>query len=185
MYAFVSNEYRTIVRTQRQLDFLCSIYSYPKFKAVTTIAEAKKFLADNDRAFFTPSLNKYGKVDDIGYISIQYFIGGNNIYVNVHTEHFGFIKFKQLPRNIKQDASYDLLKLKICNVVLDDKLIAHHCNAIKYVLSLFDDNINVELILPDVSIYLACTKYTGRNFVISALQDTLRKRKGITFYTIK
>lgn len=185
MYAFVSNEYRSVVHTQRQLDFLCSIYSYPKFKMVNTMAEAKEFFNSNDRQFFTPSLNKYGKVDDIGYISIQYFIDGNNIYVNVFTKNFGFIKLSNIPSNVKQDASYDLLKLKICNVVLDNNLIAHHCTAIRNILSLFDSYINMELILPDVSVYLACTKYKGRNFSIQNLQGVLKSRMGVTFYTIK
>lgn len=185
MYAFISNEYRSIVYTQRQLDFLSSIYSYPKFKMVNTMAEANEFFAKNYREFYKPSLNQYGKVDDIGYISIQYFIDGRNIYVNVFTKHFGFIKLSNLPKNVKQDASYDLLKLKICNVILDDSLIAHHCTAISNILSLFDLYINMELILPDVSVYLACTKYKGKNFSIRNLQSVLQARMGVTFYTIK
>lgn len=185
MYAFVSNEYRSIVKTQRQLDFLCSVYSYPKFKKVNTTAEAREFFSANDRKFFTPSLNQYGKVEDLGYISIQYFIDRNNVYVNVYTKHFGFIKLTELPKNVKQDSSYDLLKLKICNVVLNDAVIAHHCTAIRSILSLFDSNINVELILPDISVYLACTKYKGKNFSIRNLQGILQSRMGVTFYTIK
>lgn len=185
MYAFVSNEYRAIIYTQRQLDFLCSVYSYPKFKKVETAKEAREFFTANDREFFTPSLKQYGKVEDIGYISVQYFIDGNNIYVNTFTEHFGFIKLSNLPSNVKQDASYDLLKIKICNVVLDDSLIAHHCIAINNILTLFDPYVNIELILPDVSIYLACTKYKGRNFGIKNLQGTLQSRMGATFYTVE
>lgn len=185
MYAFVSNEYRAIVYSRRQLDFLCSVYSYPKFKKVLTEKEAKEFFALNNREFFTPSLKQYGKVNDIGYISIQYFIDGKNIYVNVFTKHFGFIKLSELPRNVKQDASYDLLKLKICNVILNNDLIAHHCTAITNILSLFDLYINIELILPDISVYLACTKYRGKNFSIKNLQRLLNSRMGTTFYTIK
>lgn len=185
MYAFVSNEYRTIVHTQRQLDFLCSIYSYPKFKMVENVAEAKKFFNSNIREFFTPSLNQYGKVKDIGYISVQYFIDGNNIYLNVYTKHFGFIKMSDLPSNIKQDSSYDLLKMKICNINLDNSQISHHCVAITHILQIFGDYINIELILPDVSVYLACTKYKGRNFGIKRLQSMLNTRMGATFYTIR
>lgn len=185
MYAFVSNEYRAIVYSRRQLDFLCSVYSYPKFKKVVTEKEAKEFFNINCRTFFTPSMNKYGVVENIGYISIQYFIDGKNIYANIYTEHFGFIKLSKLPKNVKQDATYDLLKLKICNVVLDNSLIAHHCTAIANILSLFDLYINVELILPDISVYLACTKYKGRNFSIKNLQRLLNSRMGTTFYTIK
>lgn len=185
MYAFVSNEFRTIVYSQRQLDFLNDIYSYPQFRKVETVAEAKKFFSQCNREFIKSGLNKYGRESDIGYISIEYFIDGKNIYANIGTKHFGFIKLTGLPSNVKQDSSYDLLKLKICNVILDDELIAHHCTAIANILRLFDDYINIELILPDMSIYLACTKYTGRNYSITNLQKTLSSRMGSVFYTIK
>ncbi len=185
MYAFVSNEYRAIVYSQRQLDFLISVYTYPQFRKVDTVAEAKAFFIQCNRDFMKSGLNKYGRESDIGYISIQYFIDGKNIYCNVDTRHFGFIKLSNLPANVKQDSTYDLLKLKICNVVLNDALIAHHCTAIANILSLFDKYINIELVLPDISIYLACTKYKGKNFSIRNLQGVLTSRLGSTFYTMK
>lgn len=185
MWAFISNEYRTICYTQRQLNFLCSVYTYPKFKKVQTKQEAKQFFASSNRDFINAGIKHYGKLSDIGYISIEYFIDGKNIYVNIFTKHFGFIKLTNLPNNVKQDASYDLLKIKICNVILDDTLIAHHCAAISNILRLFDTYINIELILPDISVYLACTKYRGKNYTIRNLQGQLNSRMGSIFYTIK
>lgn len=185
MYAFVSNEYRTIVYSQRQLDFLTSVYTYPQYRKVENVAEAKKFFIQCNRDFMKSGLNKYGRQSDIGYISIQYFIDGKNIYCNVDTRHFGFIKLTNLPKNVKQDSTYDLLKLKICNVILDNTLIAHHCTAIANILTLFDDFINIELVLPDISLYLACTKYKGKNFSIKNLQGAIASRQGNTFYTMR
>jgi hypothetical protein len=130
-------------------------------------------------------MNKYGRTNDIGYIRIEYFIDGKNIYVNVNTKHFGFIKLTGLPSNVKQDSSYDLLKLKVCDVILDDSLISHHCTAIMNILSLFDSYINVELVVPDISVYLACTKYTGKNYAIKRTQSFLSSRMGNVYYTIK
>lgn len=185
MWAFISNEYRTICYTQRQLNFMCEVYTYPTFKKVSNLLEAKQFFASKNREFINAGIKQYGKESDIGYISIEYFVDGTNIYVNVFTKNFGFIKLTGLPPNVKQDASYDLLKLKICNVILDDTLISHHCVAISNILRLFDTYINIELILPDISVYLACTKYKGKNYTIRNLQGLLNSRMGNTFYTIK
>lgn len=185
MYAFVSNEYRTIVYTQRQLDFLCGIYSYPSFKKVQTEQEALAFFANKNREYIDSGIKRFGKNSDIGYVSVEYFIANNNIYVNVNTKRFGFIKLYTLPSNVKQDSTYDLLKLKICNVHLDDKLIAHHCIAILNILNLLDDCMNVELVVPDISVFLACTKYKGKNHGIVRLQSKLKSRLGQTFYTIR
>lgn len=185
MYAFISNEYRTVVNTQRQLDFLISIYSYPKFRKVATPEEAKKFFMERDRNYIHGDIKHYGRRDDVGYVKIEYFIDGRNIYYNVHTEHFGFIKLDNLPRNVKQDASYDLLKIKVCNVILDNSLITAHCIAIQNILRLLDEYMNIELVLPDVSIFLACTKYGGKNFIILNTIDMLRKRFGNVYYTVR
>lgn len=185
MYAFVSNEYRTIVYTQRKLDFLCDIYTYPKFRKVNSEEEARKFFQQCNRDFINAGLNKYGREADVGYISIKYLISDNTIYCNVSTKHFGYIKLSNLPDNVYQDSTYDMLKLKITNVVLDDSLIAHHCIAITNILSLFDKFINIELVLPDISVYLACTKYKGKNYSINKLQSSIKSRLGNVFYTIK
>lgn len=185
MYAFVSNEYKAIVQTQRKLDLLMSLYTYPQFKKCDTYEEAQAYLNKSTRKFIHSGIDKYGKRTDIGYISIQYFIDGNNILANIFTSKFGFIKLANVPKNVKQDASYDVLKIKICNVVLNNDLIAHHCIAITNLLKLIDDFVNVELILPDISIFLACTKYTGKNFAIKAAQDKIASRVGEVFYTIR
>ena len=185
MYAFVSNEYRGIVDTQRQLDFLCGIYTYPQFKKVETAYEAKQFFANCNREFIASGLNKYGKDSEVGYVRIEYFIADNNIYVNADTTHFGFIRLSTVPDNVKQDSTYDLLKLKICNVVLEDSLIAHHCIAIQNILNLFDEYMNIEIVLPDISVFLACTKYKGSNYTIKRVQALLSERPGDVYYTVR
>lgn len=185
MYAFISNEYRTVVQTQRQLDLLASIYTYPQFKKVGSKEEALKFFSQCDREFIATGMSKFGKTDDIGYIRIQYFLDGKNVYANIGTKYFGFIKLSDLPNNVKQDSSYDLLKLKICNVNLNNLLIADHCLAISSIIKLFDSCINVELVIPDISIFLACTRYKGRNYAIRRAQNLLSERMGKVFYTIK
>lgn len=185
MYAFISNEYRTIVYTQRQLDFLISIYSYPQFKKVNSEYEAKQWFVEKDRSFIRNTKVRYGRKDKVSYISVEHFIANENIYYNIDTSKFGLIKFEEIPRNAVQDVRFDLIKLKLKNVVLDDTLIAHHCIAISNILKILGPYPNVELILPDISVYLACTKYTGKNFVIQKTKREINDRYGDTYYVIK
>lgn len=185
MYAFVSNECQTIVKTQRQLDLMLSIFSYPKFKRITSREDALEFFASCNRNFIKTGFKQYGKSVDASYVSVQYFIDSNNIYVNVDTRRFGYIKLPDLPRNVRQDATYDYLKLKICNIRLDDSMIAHHCLAISNILRLFGEFIDIEFILPDISVYLACTKYNGANYIIRSLQGQINNRYGRVYYTLQ
>ncbi len=185
MYAFISNEYRTTVNSQRQLDFLLSIYSYPKFKKCDSMVEARQWFAEQDRAFIKNTDIKYGHKDNAAYVSIEYFIADNNVYYNVRTDNFGYIRFYDLPDNVKQSVSYDLIKLKLCNIVLNDVMISHHCIAIENILKILGPYMNVELVLPDISVYLACVKYTGKNFAIRRVKRVIGERLGEVYYKIK
>ncbi len=184
MYAFISNEFRTIVYTQSKLELLRSLYSYPQFKKCDTYEEAIEFLNKTQRKFIYNGINKYNKNSNIGYVSVQYFIADNKIYVNIDTSKLGYIKLTNLGVNVKQEASYDMIRLVFNNVVLDNSLIQDHCIAITSILRLFDNFVNVELKLPDISILLACTKYTGNMFQIRTLQNIINGWLGHIYYTI-
>ncbi len=184
MYAFISNECRRVLISQQQLDFFMSIYSYPKFKKCNTMEEVNSFFAANDRKIFETKVKHYGK-NKVGYITIEYFIDGYNIYYNVQTQHFGYIKLRNIPDNVKIDSQYDLMKIKILNVILNDKLIAHHCIAIQQILRLFGDYINIEIVIPSVSIFIALTRYTGKNFIIRNTQGLINCRMAETYYTVR
>lgn len=187
MFAFVSNEYKTVVSTVTQLDFLCSIFSYPVFKKIEKAEDAIPFFAENDRKHIVSaaSRNKYGKRDKVGYITVEYFVASNSIFCNVDTKHFGFIRLKEIPSNVAVESGYSNMRLKFKNIILDNKLIAHHCLAISNILRFYGEEINIELIIPDVSVYLALTKYNGTNFVIKNTQKQIRSREGAIYYTIK
>lgn len=187
MYAFISNEYKTIVKTASQLDILCSLFSYPKFCKVNSTDEARLFFAENDRTEIKNALQKkkYGKRDKAGYITVDYYIANNSIFCNVDTKHFGFIRLRNVPSNVAVESSYSNMRLKFKNIILDDRLIAHHCLAISNILRFYGEEINIEIILPDISVYLAIVKYTGSNFIIKNIQSLVKSRKGAIYFTIK
>ena len=90
-----------------------------------------------------------------------------------------------LPSNVSQEATYDLLRVKIKNVILNDDLIPHHCLAINNILTLFDDYVNIEIVVPDVSVFLACTKYGGKDTTINRVKNFINSRPGEVYFTIK
>ena len=185
MFAFISNEYKAVVNTQRQLDFLIGIYSFPNFCRVDSIEEAKVFWAQNERKNFNSEIARYDSREKVAYVTVEYFIADNNIYINLSTKNFGFIRFKNLPDNIKVEHSYDLIKFKICNVILDNSLIAHHCISISNILKILGPYVNIEFILPDISVYLALTRYTGTNYIIKKAKNELASRCGSVYYSVK
>lgn len=185
MWAFITDSFRSVVSTQRELEFLIGVYPYATWKKVSDVAEAKRFWAQNEQKYFSTDAIFLGTKDKVGYIRIEYFIANNNIYANIDTRHFGFIKLKNVPKNVIQEASYDMLRLKIQNIVLDDAIISHHCIAILNIMQLFGPYLNMEIMVPDISVYLALTKYTGTNYNIKKMRTKLDGHLGKIYWTIK
>ena len=178
MFAFISNEYHGIVYSKDQLRLLSSVYSYPKVQYCKTEKECLDFIARNKRSYNKRRKKLFGWVETTAYIRIEYFISDHTIFANLYTDHFGFVVLNITEPNVIQSASYDLIKLKISNVNVMDNSITSHCVAIQYILHLLSSIINVQIIVPDISVYLALTEYTGRNAAIQRSKHLLSNRLG-------
>ena len=68
---------------------------------------------------------------------------------------------------------------------MDDLKISSHIIAIKRVLNLLGSYVDVDITVPDMSVYLAITKYKGNNYIIHSLKNDFEKRLGGVSFTIK
>ena len=178
MWAFVSNEFQGIVKTKDTLKVYCLIYSYPSYKKVQDEKSAYEFINSKQRGFYGGLSKNMAWIKDSGHIRIEYFIQDNSVYANLYTDKFGYVYLSSKKRNIKQSVSFDLIKLKMENMMLQDNSIQSHCFAIMSILNLFSGFINVVIRVPDISVYLALTQYTGNNRSIRMVQNELRCREG-------
>lgn len=177
MFAFVSNEYSGIVYSKQQLKVLSRIYSYPIFQYCRTENECRDFIKRHPRFAYSGN-KKAGWKKSTAYIRIEYFIADETIYANLYTDHFGFVQLSLRDKRILQSATYDLIKLKIPRVNVNDESITSHCSAIVYIVSQLSPIINVQIKVPDISVYLALTEYDGRNSSIIKAKKYLNGRIG-------
>lgn len=187
MFAFVSNEYQGVVYSKQHLKVLKDLYSYPIAQFCKTEEEARQFIEKHPRKFYSgDAYKKAGWTKKTGYIRIEYYIDNNNIYANMYTDHFGFVKLNlEFNPNVIQDAQYDRIKVKIKNVRLNNDSITSHCSAVSYLCNLLNPAINVQIIVPDISIYLALTEYKGNNAVINRITNELSSRIGKVAFVLK
>jgi hypothetical protein len=178
MWAFVSNEFQGIVKTKDTLKLYSAIYSYPAFKKVRDEREAHEYIAEKKRSFFSGSSRNMAWIKESGHIRMEYFIQDNSVYANLYTDKFGYVYLSNKRRNMRQTVTYDLIKVKLENMMLKDDSIQSHCYAIMSILNLFSGFINVVIIVPDLSVFLALTQYTGKNKSIRMVQEELKCREG-------
>lgn len=186
MYAFVSNEYQGIVHSRTVAQVLADIYSYPVIQYVRTPEEGYDFIKRKNRKFYINDTKQAGWKESTAYLRIEYFVAEDTVYANIYTDHFGYVYLNlKGKKDVKQSVTYDLIKVKLTGRRLREDSISSHCLAIQNVLHLFSPIINVQIVLPDISVYLALTRYTGRNGVIRGARRELDTRIGKVMLIVK
>jgi hypothetical protein len=185
MYALVANGIQAICKTQRKLETMIAIYAYPKFCKCNTEDEARAWIRKHSRPDYANKFSRYGTTSENGYAQVEYFISKECIYYNVDTSRLGFVKVCNKGNNTSIDARSNLIKVKISNIGVDDRSIVSHVIAIRRILIILGTIIDVDVIVPDISVYLAATKYTGRNYMIKGLQKDIADRIGGVSFTVR
>lgn len=184
MYAFVANGIQTICYTQRQLDALLAIYPYPKFTVVRSEEEGRSWLRRHTRGITEVSHEKYGDTAKSGYASVSYEILDDSVDYKIDTSKIGYLRIQSTP-GVSVDSRVDKLHIVVDNLKLRDDIIQHHVIAIRRVLKLLGEFIDVDIRVPDISIYLALMKYNGKDYTLRSTQRELASRMGAVSVTVE
>lgn len=184
MFAVVANGFQGVCKTQRHLDMVLALYTYPKFRKVNTEEEAFKWIRENSRSFHSNRCVQYGNTASTGFLNVRYKIVDNRIEYNVDTNQVGFVNTINSNKDVIIRSGPNNFDVIIENVVLQDEKITSHIIAIKRILSVIGDYVDVNVMVPDMSVYLAITKYRGSNYIIQSLQRDIDNRLGGISFTV-
>lgn len=185
MFAVVANGIQAICKTQRQLDTILALYTYPKFEKFSNTEDAYKWIRDHSRVQYSSHYNQYGETMGIGFVSVTYSIKNNTIYYHIDTEQFGYLGAVSTDKNVAIRSGRNNMDVIISNIVLDDLKISSHIIAIRRIINILGEYVDVDITVPDMSVYLAITKYRGDNYIIRSLKNDLEKRLGGISFTVK
>lgn len=182
MYALVANGYSGIIRTLEELEVVSSLFPYPKFRKFDTEAECLIFL-EQYRRNGSYSLNHKSLVQN-GSLYVIYFIKDNKLFISIDTSSVGSLKIFKTGENLHIQECSSFINITITEFNFEDKLISSHCVAIDTIVRLVGNFVNVRIKVPDMSVYLACTKYTGTSPVIKSLIDRVANRLGTVDFEV-
>lgn len=186
MWGFIASGKTTICKTQTELQKLMMIYPYAKTKYFEYENQALDWIRQNQRGLYGTRVKQFGGTAVSGFIQIEYYIDGNNIYYNLDLKKFGLTRIIPDEKDgILVDNRAEFIKVKVLNTVLNNSLIAHHCIAIQRILNILGEFVDVDFILPDMSVYIALTNYRGKDVIIKRVHDYIVNRIGGVSYTVK
>lgn len=184
MYAVVANGIKTVCYTQRQLDAILAIYPYPKFTKCSTESEARLWISNHNRSIMSRSIQRYGETNVAGYVDLSYEITEQGVKYKLDLDRLGYVRI--LPEeNMLMDARQDSIYVTCVDIRLDDNVIMHHAIAIQRILRSIGSIVDVNINVPDISIYLALSKYHGNNRVLQDYRNLIAGRIGAVSYTVK
>lgn len=155
---------------------IMTLYPYPKFRKFKTEEEAWAFVKRHQNKHVYSGITKYGDTFDNHYVKMEYFIGDNSLYYNFRTDKIGYIKIISNKATVQNRTS--LIMARIDNISLNRDMISSHLIAIYHGLDLIGDFIDVDVTVPDHSIFYTLMTYSGYSKVINRVLTQIRDRLG-------
>lgn len=175
-YALVGPGIKGVYRDWNRVKELSSIFPYCKYRKFGTEAECWQFVNQWTYKRTDISLTKYGDTFDSPYVKMSYVVRPDFIYINYNTSNFGRIRI-DAPSDalVEYDGSLIMVKLPTPRP-LDNNLIADHVLSIYVGVMLLGDYVDVDIEVPDHSIYYALTQYSGSRLDILEPVRKLKQR---------
>lgn len=186
-YGFVGGPLRTVFSDYKHVEKSALIYPYSSYRKFREEGAAWIWVASQPyrRMSIPPSIRRYGNLFNSHYLTVQYFIGDNSVMANISTKKLGNVKlYSEDPNVVIQNRTFRS-EVEIKGLQLNPELITSHLIAIAAVLELVGAFVDVEVILPNHSIFFALTKYTGNKKSIIRLVEKIKRRQGEVAWTLE
>lgn len=186
MYAFVSNEWKGIIHSAKQLERYKMIYSYPKFVKVNSEEEGLAFIKSNSIEYIKYNYTIKERKSNGMFAEVSYAIAEDKVYVNIDVSRVGNVRMCDI--SLFDDAPITTTGNKIKYILpicgLHDWSISNHVLAIEAILNSLNKYINISIVCPDISVYLK-VRYLLSSNERGTLGNRVERRKGATYWVVK
>ena len=183
-YAIVAPGYSTVTTDYKVVERAKVFYPYLKWRKCDNEQSARDFIAKNYTAKRVELIYNYGDTFPDLYVTASYTIANNAVYYVIDTRRVGNLKIS-FP-NILIEYKANKIFIKLPNAHLSPALISGHMSAINYLLCILGDYIDINLEVPNFSVYYALTQYAGGNSrTVKIVRDKIANRLCKVAYTLK
>lgn len=131
------------------------------------------------------NVKKYGDCFDNLYITIEYFIRDRYIYYNLDTSKLGRVRIVCDRDDVFIENRTESMMVRLEMPNLNNDSIMSHAVAVYQILDILGEYVDVEIIVPDHSIFYLLTAYTGTRYSYLKLLNAIESRKGKVSVTLK
>lgn len=175
-YAVIVPGINTVLNDWAEVERLCALYPYPKFRKFRTAEECWEYVKRHTSRRLYTDIVKYGDTFDNLYVTMEYFICEDRVCYNFKTKKFGYISVECRDPNVKCINKNGVIKVIMSDIHLNDDLINSHMIAIWHGLRIIGEYIDVDIKVPDHSIFYTLMSYKGQNRTINRVKNYIDGR---------
>ena len=184
MYAVVAPGFSCVYTNWKDVERIKALYPYPKWCKCQTESEAHEFIRRNSYGKSVKQLYNYGDTFSDLFVDIKYRIGPDCVYYMLDTKRVGNLRLPTDRALVEYKGNR--IYVKIPDIYLSDESIAGHMSAIYNILALIGNFVDVNIELPNYSIFYCLTAYSrGNNHSVKVTRDFINERLCKVAYTLK
>lgn len=184
-YAVMVPGLNTVYDTWEEVERIAVLYPYPKFRKFKTHAECWDYVKRHTSKRIYRDVSKYGETFRDMYVTMEYFILDNRVCYNFFTKKIGYIAIENSDENITVVNRNGSVKVTLHEIYLNNELISNHLIAIWHGLQIIGDLIDVDIHVPDHSIFYALMTYKGKNKTINRVRNYIDNRMAKVSVSLK
>lgn len=183
MWAVVGPGLHGIYTNYSKVEDILAVFPYSTVRKFRTEEECKRFINQNINKHKFGKITTYGNTFKHLYVRMEYFIQKDKVLYNFDITHAGYMRISH-PMAIISNHRKNI-KVTLPNIYLDNDLIQGHMIAIYHGVKILGSYMDVDIIVPDHSIFYALKTYTGNNRIVRKTQTLLKERLGEFSVTIR
>lgn len=183
MYAVIAPGLHGVYSNYSNVEDILAVFPYTKVRKFKTEEDCWKFINRNINKHKFGKITTYGNTFKELYARMEYFIQEDRVCYNFDISHVGFMRIAYKDAVVSNHRNN--IKVMLPNIYLDNDMIQGHMIAIYHGVKILGSFIDVDIIVPDHSIFYALKTYTGNNRIVKKTQQELAKRLGEFSITIR
>lgn len=183
-YAIVANGLERVTQDYNEIEQTKRLYTFPKFTKHATYESACEWIKRHHYSTPIKFIENYGSTVKRFTVKVSYKIGKNCVFYKIDTKDIGTVSLptRNLPYLIESDGM--IFRIKCEDMNLSNITISGHMSAIKRLLDIVGEFIDLNLELDNYCIFYCLTMYDkGKNADVANVRSRIHDRLGSVAFT--
>ena len=184
-YAITGPGISCVTQSWPRVHEIAQMFPYCKYRKFDNEQACWDFVKRYSRKSSSLGMTRYGDTFKDLYVSMRYIIRPDRLYFTYNTKKFGNIRLEDMDNSLVEYRGSVIMVEEPPTSVFNNSTIVSHLKAINRGIEIIGEFIDIDVTVPDHSIYYAITVYSGQNKELQDLRDRIQGRLAEVSFTLR